>query len=143
MKKLLVVGVFLLGIGIGVMLVNMQMSVVTSQKAMFSVVSPDEIREMAIVRYEDNANAAVTDKAVIDQIIDDLSGMELRRENGHPPVGDYGIWVYSTAGELLGMELYKSGEYLRVNTSKHGNKVYKVLNGKDFLRTIEGLEWNK
>ncbi|WP_100333038.1 hypothetical protein [Bacillus alkalisoli] len=137
MKKLFVIGAFLLVVGVGLYLVKGQMSIVTSQKAIFSVVSVDNMREMVINRYEDNALVTVRDKAVIDRIVNDLSGMELKRENGTPPVGDYAVRIYSDSGEQLGMELHKSGEYLWLNSSKHGGQLYKVVKGTDFLGTIE------
>ena len=137
MKKLLMIGGLLLGLGLGVFFVKEQMSIVTSQKAMFSVVSVDNMSEMVINRYEDNALVTVRDKAVMDRIVNDLSGMELKRENGTPPVGDYAVRIYTESGEQLGMELHKSGEYLWLNSSKHGGQLYKVVKGKEFLETIE------
>lgn len=114
------------------------------QKEILDEISEDDTVEISIKRYSDNARISTTDKEMIEKILADVSGTELKKEvNDVSSVSEYAIRIYlkndKNGSSNLGFEVTKDKNYI-VLFKKSGHTKYKVVSDNNYLKTIEKLD---
>ncbi|TKI59050.1 hypothetical protein E8L90_28675 [Brevibacillus antibioticus] len=109
-----------------------------NEKALNQITKNDEVR-IDIRRESDSARVSVTNKEMVDKILNELSVVELKKENFTEIDGDYRVRIYVNGVEKLSMAVFVDKNYVMI--SKEGD--YKIVNQNNFKKMFEdpSLKW--
>ncbi|WP_301173390.1 hypothetical protein [Brevibacillus nitrificans] len=108
----------------------------TFKEALLDKINESDVVTIEIERYSDSAKASISDKTVVEEILNDFSSMELKKTNESKPVGAYALRIYVNNSGNLGMEVLQDKNYVWLMNNDSSN-VYKVTNNFDPLKAIE------
>lgn len=139
MKKTLIVILTAVIVIVGVLLFLDRVKSNSVQKEVLNEISQDHILKISIERYSDNASTTITDKKIMNDILDDLASAELRKVKDFSSKSEYAIRIYLNQDRNLGLEITDDQDYMTL-FKDNSHVRYKVVSKHDFLRTIEALE---
>ncbi|QHZ58385.1 hypothetical protein QNK09_04240 [Brevibacillus agri] len=109
-----------------------------NEKALNQITKNDEVR-IDIRRESDSARVSITDKEMVDKILNELSVVELKKESFTEIDGDYRVRIYVNGVNKLSMAVFVDKNYVII--SNEGD--YKIVNQNNFKKVFEypNLKW--
>lgn len=139
MKKVIALSLsFIVGI-MGILYISNKATYTSMRKEVMDEISLTNIVKVTFKRYSDDKETIIKDKRRIEQMLAELSDIELKKVNDVSSDLKYAVRIY-LKDKNIGFEVTEDMEYMVVFKGA-GRQLYKVLDGKNHLKMIEALDY--
>ncbi|WP_334076666.1 hypothetical protein [Paenibacillus sanfengchensis] len=139
MKKVVALALSFIVVIIGIVYISNKATYTSMRKEVMDEISLTNIVKVTFRRYSDDKETIIKDKRRIEQMLAGLSDMKLIKVRDISADREYAVRIY-LKDKNIGFEVTEDMEYMVIFKGS-GHQLYKVLDGKDHLKTIEALDY--
>ncbi|MCA1295424.1 hypothetical protein LBW89_20665 [Paenibacillus sp. alder61] len=138
-KKVVTLSLFFIVVIIGILYISNKATYTSLKKEVMDEISLTNLVKVSFRRYSDDKGTIIKDERRIEQMLAELSDIELKKVRNISADREYEVRIY-LKDKNLGFEVTEDLNYM-VIFKESGHQLYKVLDGKNHLKMIEALDY--